>query len=169
MSRPRYKTYYDPEELEPKPVSTWIEQASVNDAKIEEIEDEFQANALQTHRNKEGGRELRRFLPGITTYYPKPVSLIRSFIRASTVNGDVVLDFFAGSGTTGQAVLDLNEAENTNLKYILVEMGEYFDTVLRPRLQKVIFSSSWSDGALLNRMTTAGYLGYFGVLVPSCD
>jgi adenine-specific DNA-methyltransferase len=65
MSRPRYKTYYDPEELEPKPVSTWIEQASVNDAKIEEIEDEFQANALQTHRNKEGGRELRRFLPGI--------------------------------------------------------------------------------------------------------
>lgn len=146
MTRPRYKTYYDPEELEPKPVSSWIDEASVNDTEVKEIEDEFQTTVLQTHRNEEGGRELRRLLPGITTYYPKPVSLIRSFIRTSTTEGDIVLDFFAGSGTTGHAVLDLNKTEDENRKYILVEMSEYFDTVLRPRLQKIAFSNSWSEG-----------------------
>jgi adenine-specific DNA-methyltransferase len=151
MTRPRYKTYYNPEELEPKPVSTWIEEASVNDTEIKEIEDEFQTSVLRTHRNEEGGRELRRLLPGITTYYPKPVSLIRSFIRTSTTEGDIVLDFFAGSGTTGHAVLDLNKTEVENRKYILVEMGEYFDTVLRPRLQKIVFSNSWSEGVPNNR------------------
>jgi adenine-specific DNA-methyltransferase len=151
MTRPRYKTYYDPDELEPKPVSTWIEEASVNDAQVESIEEDYQSNILQTNRNEEGGRELRRLLPGITTYYPKPVSLIRSFVKSTTKDGDIIMDFFAGSGTTAHAVMDINKTDGGERQFLLVEMGEYFDTVLRPRLQKLAFSMNWSDGVPSDR------------------
>jgi adenine-specific DNA-methyltransferase len=65
----------------------------------------------------------------------------------------LVLDFFAGSGTTGHAVIALNSEEFTEefqemgtRKYILVEMGEYFDSVLLPRLKKAVFSAEWKEG-----------------------
>ena len=146
MTRPRYKTYYNPEELEPRPVSTWIEGASMDDEEAERIEREYQVSLFRTHRNEQGGRELRDILPGIETYYPKPVSLVQNFVRASTQANDRIIDFFAGSGTTGQAVIEQNREDNGERKYILVEMGRYFDTVLKPRLQKVVFSSNWADG-----------------------
>jgi adenine-specific DNA-methyltransferase len=57
-----------------------------------------------------------------------------------------VLDFFAGSGTTAHAVLNLNAEDGGARRYILVEVGEYFDTVLRPRIAKVMFSREWRDG-----------------------
>jgi adenine-specific DNA-methyltransferase len=62
-----------------------------------------------------------------------------------------VLDYFAGSGTTGHAVINLNREDDGQRKYILVEMGEYFDTVLKPRLQKVIYSKDWKDGKPVSR------------------
>ena len=58
----------------------------------------------------------------------------------------ICLDFFAGSGTTGHAVINLNREDNGKRKYLLVEMGEYFDTVLVPRLKKVVYSTDWKDG-----------------------
>ena len=57
-----------------------------------------------------------------------------------------VLDYFAGSGTTGHAVINLNREDGGQRKFILVEMGEYFDTVLLPRIKKVTFSPEWKDG-----------------------
>ena len=59
---------------------------------------------------------------------------------------DIVLDYFAGSGTTGHAVINLNREDGGQRKFILVEMGEYFDTVLLPRIKKVTFSPEWKDG-----------------------
>ncbi|TYA44115.1 restriction endonuclease subunit M [Aggregatibacter actinomycetemcomitans] len=58
----------------------------------------------------------------------------------------LILDYFAGSGTIAHAVINLNLEDNGNRKYILVEQGEYFDTVLKPRVQKVIFSEKWKEG-----------------------
>ncbi|MDX8395254.1 MAG: DNA methyltransferase, partial [Mariprofundaceae bacterium] len=58
----------------------------------------------------------------------------------------IILDYFAGSGTTGHAVINLNRDDNGKLKYILVEQGEYFDTVLKPRISKVVYSDKWKDG-----------------------
>ena len=58
----------------------------------------------------------------------------------------VILDYFAGSGTTGHAVVSLNREDGGQRKFILVEMGEYFDTVLMPRIKKVTFSPEWKDG-----------------------
>ena len=56
------------------------------------------------------------------------------------------LDFFAGSGTTAHATINLNRADDGERRYILAEMGQYFDTVLKPRLKKVVFSEDWKDG-----------------------
>ena len=64
---------------------------------------------------------------------------------ASEMNGDV-LDFFAGSGTTGHAVINLNREDGGRRKFILVEMGNYFDTVLLPRIKNVTFTPEWKDG-----------------------
>lgn len=64
---------------------------------------------------------------------------------------DFVIDYFAGSGTTGHAVINLNREDIANggeggRKYILVEMGEYFDTVTKPRIQKVVYADKWKNG-----------------------
>ena len=64
----------------------------------------------------------------------------------ATGSDDAVLDYFAGSGTTGHAVVNLNREDGGRRKFILVEMGEYFDTVLLPRIKKVTFSPEWKDG-----------------------
>lgn len=57
-----------------------------------------------------------------------------------------VLDYFAGSGTTGHAVMNLNREDGGARKFVLVEQGEYMHTVLLPRLKKVAFTPEWRDG-----------------------
>ena len=84
--------------------------------------------------------------------YPKSIYLVEDCIRAANcLENSIVLDYFAGSGTTGHAVINLNREDNGKRKYILVEMGEYFDTVLKPRIQKVIYSKDWRDGKPVSR------------------
>jgi len=56
------------------------------------------------------------------------------------------LDFFAGTGPTAHAVLDLNREDGGTRQHISVEMADYFGTVLKPRIQKVVYSSDWKDG-----------------------
>lgn len=58
----------------------------------------------------------------------------------------IVLDFFAGSGTSGRAIINLNREDGGNRKYILVEMGDYFNTVLKPGIIKTVFSREWKEG-----------------------
>lgn len=76
----------------------------------------------------------------------KPFELIEYLFSPTTFNSDICLDYFAGSGTTGHAVINLNRQDNGQRKYILVEQGEYFDTVMKPRIQKVVYSADWKDG-----------------------
>lgn len=85
--------------------------------------------------------------------YSKPASLIDFFLKLVNDSSSLILDFFAGSGTTGHAVINLNreDKENGKRKYILVEMGEYFDTVTKPRIEKVIYSKDWKDGKPVSR------------------
>ena len=65
-----------------------------------------------------------------------------------------VLDMFGGSATTGHAILNLNRSsDDKDLRYILVEMGEYFETVTLPRIQRVVYSAEWQDGKPQNRNT----------------
>ncbi|WP_058087547.1 site-specific DNA-methyltransferase [Aquabacterium parvum] len=81
---------------------------------------------------------------------PKPPALIEKIIAQTTQSGDYAMDFFAGSGTTGQAVIDLNRKTRTKRKFVLMEMGSHFDSVLCPRIQKCILSPEWENGAPRN-------------------
>jgi adenine-specific DNA-methyltransferase len=80
--------------------------------------------------------------------YPKSLFTVLDCILAVIQEDScaVILDYFAGSGTTGHAVINLNREDGGRRKFILVEMADYFDTVLLPRLKKVTFSPEWKDG-----------------------
>lgn len=56
------------------------------------------------------------------------------------------MDYFAGSGTTAHAVIDLNREDGGKRKYLLVETGDWFETVMLPRIKKVVFCEKWKDG-----------------------
>lgn len=83
----------------------------------------------------------------------KPIGMICKIINLVGNNHDIILDYFAGSGTTGHAVINLNREDGGNRKYILVEMGGYFDTVLKPRIAKVVYSEKWKEGKPIDRNT----------------
>src|SRR5690606_7799944 len=80
--------------------------------------------------------------------YPKSIHTVRDAVDAVTwmIRTPTILDYFAGSGTTGHAVINLNREDGGDRKFILVEMGAYFHTVLKPRIAKVIYSPDWKDG-----------------------
>jgi len=102
--------------------------------------------------NNERGKEALRDIIGYHTIdFPKSLALIRKCIEIGATDSSLVLDFFAGSGTTAHAVMDLNHEDSGNRKYILVEMAHFFDTVLKPRIQKVAFSANWKDGVPRDR------------------
>jgi len=68
----------------------------------------------------------------------KPVELIKHLINVSTRDNDIVLDSFAGSGTTAHAVLALNNEDGGNRRFILVECEDYADSVTAERVRRVI-------------------------------
>lgn len=74
---------------------------------------------------------------------PKPTTLIGRFIEQTTEPKDWVMDFFAGSGTSGHAVLALEQGR----RFVLTEMGAYFDAVTKPRIARLMFSPHWKNGA----------------------
>ena len=94
--------------------------------------------------NQDAVRELAEVLTEARFGSPKPNSLIRRVLQIATSN--IVLDYFAGSGTTGHALINLNREDAGRRKFILVEMADYFDTVLVPRIKKVMFTPEWKEG-----------------------
>lgn len=59
--------------------------------------------------------------------YPKNIDVIKTIIQCCEENGDIILDFFAGSGSTGHAVLDLNDTDKKDRQFILVQLPEQID------------------------------------------
>ena len=96
----------------------------------------------------ESGTKVLKDLFGAKDFdYPKSINLVVDCLRVADLSGgDYVLDYFAGSGTTGHAVIKLNREEGGRRRFLLVEMGQYFDTVLLPRLKKVSFAPEWREG-----------------------
>jgi adenine-specific DNA-methyltransferase len=87
------------------------------------------------------------FGPARAVTYPKPSLLVRRLVQIATSpeSRDRVLDFFAGSGTTAQAVIDQNRLDGGNRRWIVVEKDDVFDTVLVPRIMKSIYSDKWKN------------------------
>jgi len=98
--------------------------------------------------NSWGSVVLNSIVPNNPFNYPKSIFSVSDCIDAGLNNAKdgIILDYFAGSGTTGHAVINLNRDDNGRRKYTLVEQGEYFDTVLKPRIQKVVYSAEWKEG-----------------------
>jgi adenine-specific DNA-methyltransferase len=111
--------------------------------------------------NQEAKQELNALLSGVDVFFdtPKPVRLLKKILQLSTVSGEpsIVLDFFAGSGTLGQAVMELNREDDGDRKFILVQLPETTSSTTFPtiahlcqeRLRRVVEKlKSEDDGKL---------------------
>lgn len=93
--------------------------------------------------------------------FPKSIYTVQDCIWAVNEvrkRDAIILDYFAGSGTTGHAVINLNREDGGSRKYILVEMGEYFSKVTKPRIKKVVYASEWKDGKPKSRTTGVSHI-----------
>ena len=81
---------------------------------------------------------LKEILPNEKFDNPKPIKLIDYLVQVSVGPNDIILDSFAGSGTTAHAVLNMNKADGGHRKFILVEMMDYADSITAERVKRVI-------------------------------
>lgn len=98
---------------------------------------------------EKGQAKLGELFPGFSKIdfpQPKSVDLVMEILRTCTEEGDIVLDSFAGSGTTGHALLELNRESNAQRKFILIEMMDYARTITAERLKRVIDGSEVFEG-----------------------
>src|SRR5690606_11208339 len=113
---PRIKIFLS--ELEGQIPNTWLDNIATNDEASKEIENFFGTNAAFS--------------------FAKPSKLIKHIAQIGSNKEDIILDFFAGSGTTAHAVLELNKEDGGNRQFIMVEQMDYIETVTCKRVQKVI-------------------------------
>ena len=95
-----------------------------------------------------GAPEQKEFFGEKLFDFPKAKKLVEDAIRAcgAAEPESITLDFFAGSGTTGEAVIRIGRETKAAHRFILIEQGSYFDTVIKPRILKVVYSADWKDG-----------------------
>lgn len=119
---PRIKNFLS--ELEGQIPNTWLDNIATNDEASKEIENIFGTNAAFS--------------------FSKPTKLIKHLILIGSKTNDIILDFFGGSGTTGQAIIELNK-EGGNRKFIICEQMDYIESVTCKRIQKAIEHNGISD------------------------
>jgi len=98
-----------------------------------------------------GTKLLIDILGGQIFSYPKSLFLVKDCLQHWADENALVLDFFAGSGTTGHAVVELNRQDEGMRRYVLIEMGQHFEEVMLPRMKKIIHSKDWKDGKPVSR------------------
>jgi len=115
---PAFKRYKSDLRNATQPLSSWIIPKS-------ESKQTTQSEAeIVSGTNDEGAKTVKDLFGEKAFNYAKPVSLIRELVRQSTGPGDVVLDFFAGSATTAQAVMELNAEDGGDRRFIMVSSTE---------------------------------------------
>ena len=92
----------------------------------------------QVGTNEDANKELEEIFGSDKFNYPKPTSLIKYLINMICDENDIILDSFAGSGTTAHAVLSLNKEDGGNRKFISIECEDYADTITAERVRRVI-------------------------------
>lgn len=90
--------------------------------------DSIQSSIFQSLKSSQYGKnEIKSLLGNISFDYPKPTTLLKRFFQITTNGNDIILDFFSGSGTTAHSVMNLNKDENSNRKFICVQIPEPTD------------------------------------------
>lgn len=93
----------------------------------------------ETGTTREATADLKQIFGGKTPFdTPKPTRLIERILQIATDKDSIILDSFAGSGTTAHAVLNMNKADGGNRKFILIEMMDYADSITAERVKRVI-------------------------------
>ena len=92
----------------------------------------------KTNTSRKGTAEVEAIFEKKSFSFPKPIKLIEDLILAATKDDSIILDSFAGSGTTAHAVLNLNKQDGGNRSFICIEMEDYARTITAERVQRVI-------------------------------
>jgi adenine-specific DNA-methyltransferase len=123
--RPSRKEHWaaKPESNRLAPLSSWIAGMNEDVAELGEEEDD-EPLVLRSARGGVATEEIKQIFGTKAFQYPKPLSLITSLIAQASSKNDIILDFFAGSGTTGHAVLALNAEDGGNRSFILCSSTE---------------------------------------------
>lgn len=168
--RPRYKRHRSEMKSSTKPVSTWIYSLK------EKLDKEkVEVNYLQCGMTREGTQILQQIMGYNAFDYPKPLSLIKSLILQSTSSEgeDIILDFFAGSGTTGHAVIEANLEDDGDRRFILVSSTEATQdnpernvcrSVTRERLSRIIKGYQYNTRTGIKSVEGVGGKFAYGVL-----
>lgn len=98
---------------------------------------------------------LKQIIPSLKFDNPKPISLLNRIIEVATKEDAIILDSFAGSGTTAHAVMNINKADGGHRRFILVELMDYADDLTAERVKRVI------DGYGSGRQAVEGTGGSF--------
>ena len=157
-----YPILYNGEEIWPTKQWQWSRDRVVtalenNDIVIENKKNKWSVNYKQYLKSVDGierGRKLYSIIEGIYTQqgtsdlksilpdnkftFPKPPILIQTLLELVTDKNSIILDSFSGSGTTAHAVLNLNQQDGGNRKFILIEMEDYAETITAERVKRVI-------------------------------
>jgi adenine-specific DNA-methyltransferase len=123
FGKPRYKRHLAEVRRSEKPLSSWL---IPNAAKKEELASQTDdaTESLRSGYTSDGTSLVQDMLNNKDFPYPKPLSLVKALLAQATGPGDLVVDFFAGSGTTGHAVLALNAEDGGERRFILVSSTE---------------------------------------------
>ena len=123
--------------------------------------------------NQEARRELRKIINDSSLDFstPKPPVLIERILQISTNKNSIILDSFAGSGTTAHAVLNLNKQDGGNRKFILVEMEDYANDITAERVKRVAqgYGASAGSAAAKKVEGTGGAFDYYELGLPLFD
>ena len=118
----------------------------------------------ETGHTDEAKKEMLAIFDGKATFdTPKPHRLIEFVLKVAGTQDALILDSFAGSGTTAHAVLNMNKADGGHRKFILVEMGDYADTITAERVKRVIKGYGEGKNAVEG---TSGNFSYYELGEP---
>lgn len=143
-------------------------ESIVDELKCEKINNEWTIRRYKTdyryktvwidknyNANTQGSKLLGNMLGGKFFDFPKSVFTVQDSILAVIPQHEkaIVLDCFAGSGTTGHAIIDIQRKSKGYRKYLLIEGGYHFDTALFKRILKCVYSDDWKKGKPTTRDT----------------
>jgi len=122
---------------------------------------------------REANQELKNIFSGSVPFdTPKPVALIRRILQIGADPDSIVMDSFAGSGTTGHAVLEANKEDGGTRRFVLVELDEQIcKTVTAPRLSKAVLGGSQTkaNGGMLELPALSGGFRFVTLGEPLFD
>ena len=119
--RPAFKRFKEGLKNENQPISSWLTPRQEQDTVVEGL------NMPVVGTTEEGSKELKEVMGDKAFPYPKPPSLLKGLLAQATRQDDIVLDFFAGSGTTGQVIMELNAEDGGHRRFILCSSTEAND------------------------------------------